>query len=62
MKVKVIEKDISIQAISCHGAPVSKMFSSSDTGNARPLEMVPAQLLQALPSSPASGEKDAFPL
>ncbi|XP_057401456.1 C2 domain-containing protein 2 isoform X2 [Balaenoptera acutorostrata] len=31
VKVKVIEKDISIQAISCHGAPVSKMFSSSDT-------------------------------
>ncbi|KAG3284022.1 C2 calcium dependent domain containing 2 [Ictidomys tridecemlineatus] len=31
VKVKVIEKDISIQAISCHGAPVSKTFSSSDT-------------------------------
>ncbi|XP_059954443.1 C2 domain-containing protein 2 isoform X3 [Mesoplodon densirostris] len=31
VRVKVIEKDISIQAISCHGAPVSKMFSSSDT-------------------------------
>lgn len=33
VKVKVIEKDISVQAISCHGAPVSKTFSSSDTGN-----------------------------
>lgn len=31
VKVKVIEKDISIQAMSCHGAPVSKTFSSSDT-------------------------------
>ncbi|XP_064434691.1 C2 domain-containing protein 2 isoform X1 [Mirounga angustirostris] len=31
VKVKVIEKDISVQAISCHGAPVSKTFSSSDT-------------------------------
>ncbi|VTJ81099.1 Hypothetical predicted protein [Marmota monax] len=29
--VKVIKKDISIEAILCHGAPVSKMFSSSDT-------------------------------
>ncbi|XP_058379132.1 C2 domain-containing protein 2 isoform X2 [Diceros bicornis minor] len=31
VKVRVIEKDISVQAISCHGAPVSKTFSSSDT-------------------------------
>ncbi|XP_076767271.1 C2 domain-containing protein 2 isoform X8 [Arvicanthis niloticus] len=31
VKVKVIEKDISVQAISCHSAPVSKTFSSSDT-------------------------------
>ncbi|XP_050018046.1 C2 domain-containing protein 2 [Alexandromys fortis] len=33
IKVKVIEKDISVQAISCHSAPapVSKTFSSSDT-------------------------------
>lgn len=31
VKVKVIEKDISVEAISCHGAPVSKTFSSSDT-------------------------------
>ncbi|KAK7812285.1 hypothetical protein U0070_024439 [Myodes glareolus] len=31
IKVKVIEKDISVQAIPCHSAPVSKMFSSSDT-------------------------------
>ncbi|ELW53208.1 C2 domain-containing protein 2 [Tupaia chinensis] len=31
VKVKVIEKDISIQAISCHSPPVSKTFSSSDT-------------------------------
>ncbi|XP_039101369.1 C2 domain-containing protein 2 isoform X2 [Hyaena hyaena] len=31
VKVKVIEKDISVQAISCQGAPVSKTFSSSDT-------------------------------
>ncbi|XP_074206831.1 C2 domain-containing protein 2 isoform X1 [Camelus bactrianus] len=31
VKVKVIEKDISVQAIPCHGAPVSKTFSSSDT-------------------------------
>ncbi|XP_053076507.1 C2 domain-containing protein 2 isoform X4 [Acinonyx jubatus] len=31
VKVKVIEKDISVQAVSCHGAPVSKTFSSSDT-------------------------------
>lgn len=31
VQVKVIEKDISVQAISCHGAPVSKTFSSSDT-------------------------------
>ncbi|KYO22873.1 C2 domain-containing protein 2 [Alligator mississippiensis] len=31
VKVKVIEKDFSIQAISCHGAPVSKTLSSSDT-------------------------------
>ncbi|KAM9253839.1 C2 domain-containing protein 2 isoform 2-T2 [Dugong dugon] len=30
VKVKVTEKDISVQAI-CHGAPVSKTFSSSDT-------------------------------
>nr|XP_060496988.1 C2 domain-containing protein 2 [Panthera onca] len=35
VKVKVIEKDISVQAVSCHGAPVSKTFSSSDTGNGR---------------------------
>lgn len=32
--MKVVEKDISVQAIACHGAPVSKTFSSSDTGNA----------------------------
>lgn len=31
IKVKVIEKDISVQAISCHSAPVSKTLSSSDT-------------------------------
>ncbi|KAM4888375.1 C2 domain-containing protein 2 [Thomomys bottae] len=31
VKVKVIEKDISIQAIPCHSIPVSKTFSSSDT-------------------------------
>ncbi|XP_062965696.1 C2 domain-containing protein 2 [Cynocephalus volans] len=31
VKVKVIEKDISVQAIACHSAPVSKTFSSSDT-------------------------------
>uniref|UniRef100_A0A8C3YI46 C2 calcium dependent domain containing 2 n=1 Tax=Catagonus wagneri TaxID=51154 RepID=A0A8C3YI46_9CETA len=31
VKVKVIEKDVSVQAVSCHGAPVSKTFSSSDT-------------------------------
>ncbi|XP_040842536.1 C2 domain-containing protein 2 [Ochotona curzoniae] len=31
VKVKLIEKDISIQAIPCHGAPVSKAFSASDT-------------------------------
>jgi len=32
VKVKVIEKDFSIQAIHSHGAPVSKTLSSSDTG------------------------------
>uniref|UniRef100_A0A2K6UGV1 C2 calcium dependent domain containing 2 n=1 Tax=Saimiri boliviensis boliviensis TaxID=39432 RepID=A0A2K6UGV1_SAIBB len=31
VKVKVIEKDISVQAISCRSAPVSKTLSSSDT-------------------------------
>ncbi|XP_012605302.2 C2 domain-containing protein 2 [Microcebus murinus] len=31
VKVKVVEKDISVQAIACHGAPVSKTLSSSDT-------------------------------
>ncbi|KAK2116427.1 C2 domain-containing protein 2 [Saguinus oedipus] len=31
VKVKVIEKDISVQAIACSSAPVSKMLSSSDT-------------------------------
>ncbi|EHH16954.1 C2 domain-containing protein 2 [Macaca mulatta] len=31
IKVKVIEKDISVQAISCRSAPVSKTLSSSDT-------------------------------
>ncbi|XP_048202162.1 C2 domain-containing protein 2 isoform X2 [Perognathus longimembris pacificus] len=31
VKVKVIEKDISVQAIPCHSTPVSKTFSSSDT-------------------------------
>uniref|UniRef100_A0A8D0HAK5 C2 calcium dependent domain containing 2 n=1 Tax=Sphenodon punctatus TaxID=8508 RepID=A0A8D0HAK5_SPHPU len=31
VKVKVIEKDFSVQAIHCHGAPVSKTLSSSDT-------------------------------
>uniref|UniRef100_A0A2K5Q4K4 Synaptotagmin-like mitochondrial and lipid-binding domain-containing protein n=1 Tax=Cebus imitator TaxID=2715852 RepID=A0A2K5Q4K4_CEBIM len=31
VKVKVIEKDISVQAISCSSAPVSKTLSSSDT-------------------------------
>ncbi|XP_070263257.1 C2 domain-containing protein 2 isoform X2 [Myotis yumanensis] len=31
VKVRVIEKDISVQAISCHGPPVSKTLSSSDT-------------------------------
>nr|XP_055135743.1 C2 domain-containing protein 2 isoform X3 [Symphalangus syndactylus] len=31
IKVKVIEKDISVQAIACRGAPVSKTLSSSDT-------------------------------
>ncbi|KAM5333593.1 C2 domain-containing protein 2 isoform 1-T1 [Glossophaga mutica] len=31
IKVRVIEKDISVQAIPCHGAPVSKTLSSSDT-------------------------------
>uniref|UniRef100_A0A8C8SRB1 C2 calcium dependent domain containing 2 n=1 Tax=Pelusios castaneus TaxID=367368 RepID=A0A8C8SRB1_9SAUR len=30
-KVKVIEKDFSVQAIHCQGAPVSKALSSSDT-------------------------------
>ncbi|KAF7461788.1 Hypothetical predicted protein [Marmota monax] len=30
IKVKVIKKDIFIQTISCHGALVRKMFSSSD--------------------------------
>ncbi|XP_067401305.1 C2 domain-containing protein 2 isoform X2 [Emydura macquarii macquarii] len=30
-KVKVIEKDFSVQAIHCQGAPVSKVLSSSDT-------------------------------
>ena len=49
--MKVIEKDISVQAISCHGAPVSKTFSSSDTGNVRPLQMVPSRLFQALLAS-----------
>ena len=49
--MKVIEKDISVEAISCHGAPVSKTFSSSDTGNVRPLEMVPSRLLPALLAS-----------
>jgi len=33
VKVKVIEKDFSVQAIHSHGAPVSKTLSSSDTGN-----------------------------
>ncbi|XP_025768865.1 C2 domain-containing protein 2 [Puma concolor] len=36
VKVKVVEKDISVQAVSCHGAPVSKTFSSSDTDRAGP--------------------------
>jgi hypothetical protein len=36
VKVKVIEKDISVQAISCHSAPVSKTLSSSDTGKDAP--------------------------
>ncbi|XP_053420740.1 C2 domain-containing protein 2 isoform X2 [Nycticebus coucang] len=31
VKVQVIEKDISVQAIACQGAPVSKTLSSSDT-------------------------------
>ncbi|XP_064008639.1 C2 domain-containing protein 2 isoform X2 [Pogoniulus pusillus] len=31
VKVKVIEKDVSVQAIHSHGAPVSKTLSSSDT-------------------------------
>ncbi|XP_023571797.1 C2 domain-containing protein 2 [Octodon degus] len=31
IKVKVIEKDISVQAIACHSTPVSKTLSSSDT-------------------------------
>lgn len=31
VKVRVIEKDISVQAIPCHSAPVSKTLSSSDT-------------------------------
>ncbi|XP_069886849.1 C2 domain-containing protein 2 isoform X1 [Dipodomys merriami] len=31
VKVKVIEKDISVQAVPCHSTPVSKTFSSSDT-------------------------------
>ncbi|XP_068251341.1 C2 domain-containing protein 2 isoform X2 [Nyctibius grandis] len=31
VKVKVIEKDFSVQAIRSHGAPVSKTLSSSDT-------------------------------
>ncbi|KFV58881.1 C2 domain-containing protein 2, partial [Gavia stellata] len=31
VKVKVIEKDFSIQAVHSHGAPVSKTLSSSDT-------------------------------
>lgn len=35
VKVKVIEKDISIQAVACHGAPVSKTLSSSDTGKGK---------------------------
>lgn len=53
VKVKVIEKDISVQAISCHSAPVSKTFSSSDTGNG-PLargaspSWLPAALLTSL--------------
>uniref|UniRef100_A0A8C9FME1 C2 calcium dependent domain containing 2 n=1 Tax=Pavo cristatus TaxID=9049 RepID=A0A8C9FME1_PAVCR len=33
VKVKVIEKDFSVQALHSHGAPVSKTLSSSDTGN-----------------------------
>lgn len=35
VKVKVIEKDISVHAVACHGAPVSKTLSSSDTGNGK---------------------------
>ncbi|XP_036898906.1 C2 domain-containing protein 2 isoform X2 [Sturnira hondurensis] len=31
VKVKVIERDISVQAVPCHSAPVSKTLSSSDT-------------------------------
>ncbi|XP_036207301.1 C2 domain-containing protein 2 isoform X5 [Myotis myotis] len=31
VKVRVIEKDISVQAVSCHSPPVSKTLSSSDT-------------------------------
>ncbi|XP_037380811.1 C2 domain-containing protein 2 [Talpa occidentalis] len=31
VKVKVIEKDISVHAVACRGAPVSKTLSSSDT-------------------------------
>ncbi|XP_037687355.1 C2 domain-containing protein 2 [Choloepus didactylus] len=31
VRVKVIEKDIAVQSISCQNAPVSKTFSSSDT-------------------------------
>lgn len=46
VKVKVIEKDISVQAISCHGAPVSKTLSSSDTGTGRPrTRLLPSRAL-----------------
>lgn len=56
----MIEKDISVQAISCHGAPVSKTFSSSDTGNgARAYRVFPLASLQALLSF-SSAHRPAF--
>lgn len=33
VKVKVTEKDFTVEALHSHGAPVSKTLSSSDTGN-----------------------------
>ena len=44
VKVRVIEKDISVQAVPCHGAPVSKTLSSSDTGKGTAATRPPAAL------------------